>query len=129
MSNMPRLTISLVFASFALAALLASGPAAAAEDAKYQFMKATENRVWRLNTESGEITVCTLDGERLLCTTSSDAAMPTKKSYAEMQADKAEAQQQMAAQRKKDKDVEMKMFERFLAFFRELITMSQEKGS
>ncbi len=125
MSMMSRLTISLVLASFTIAA----APPVSADDAKFQFMKATENRVWRLNTESGEITVCTLGGERLLCTTSSDAAMPTKKSYAEMQADKAEAEKQMAAQRQKDKDVEMKMFERFLAFFRELITMSQEKGS
>lgn len=125
MSVLSRFLMSLIVATFAFS----MAPVGAAENAKFQFMKATENRVWRLNTESGEITVCTLDGERLLCTTSADAAMPTKKSYAEMQAEKAEAEKQMAAQRQKDKEVEMKMFERFLAFFRELITMSQEKGS
>jgi hypothetical protein len=47
---------------------------------KYQIVKSTETRVWRLNKETGEIAVCDLDGANLVCTTSSDAAEVPKKS-------------------------------------------------
>lgn len=109
-----------------LAAVLSTGAPAIA-DGKYQFMKATESRVWRLNTDTGEITVCSLAGENLVCTTSSKAATPDAKTYAEMQKEKAEAEREWAAERKKREDTQMKIIDRFLAFFRELLTISREQ--
>jgi hypothetical protein len=53
----------------------------------YQIVKAENDRVWRLNRETGEIAVCTLVGEMLSCTTSTEAARPTAKTLAEREAD------------------------------------------
>jgi len=113
-----------------LVSVAAAGAAAApasADDGKYQLMKATEDRVWRRNEETGEIAVCTLKGERLLCTTSSEAARPPKKSYEQMRADKAAQEKALAEQRRKLDDQELKILERILAFFRELITITREQ--
>jgi len=104
---------------FVVVMALAAAPdfaLASSDDDRFQFMKATENRVWRLDKRSGEIAVCTLNGQRLVCTTSSDAAMPPKKSYAQVQAD---------ADQQHDKD--LAILERVFAFFRELITMAKEE--
>ena len=118
--------VRILFVLTLFAAALASAAPAFA-DGKYQFMKATESRVWRLNTETGEITVCSLAGENLVCTTSANAAKPDAKTYAEMQKDKAEAEREWAAERKKREDTQMKIIDRFLAFFRELLTISRER--
>jgi hypothetical protein len=117
-----------------LAAALAAGLVAAqtpaqADDGKYQLMKAKEDRVWRLNKETGEIAVCTLTGERLLCTTSSDAATPPKQSYDQMRADKAAQEKALAEERRKRENQELKILERILAFFRDLITMTREQDA
>lgn len=112
----------------ALAMLLGAGiwlstgaPAWAAD--KYEFMKATENRVWRLNKETGEVAVCTLEGERLICTTSKDAAMPPPKSYKQLKADEQK-------RRDKQHDQDLAILDRIFQFFKEMITMSknQETG-
>jgi len=104
---------------------VAARPAMAVE--KYQFMKATENRVWRLNKESGEITVCTLRGERLMCTKSSEAATPPPRSYAEIkaaeQAEKYKAREQRSQQDEKD----IQIITRILDFFKEMITMAKDQ--
>lgn len=95
-----------------LAALFAVPTARAADN--YQFMKATDDRVWRLNKETGEITVCTLKGERLICATSAQAASPPPRSYAEylerQQADRYKAEEKQKADDEKD----MRILTRFL---------------
>ncbi len=108
------------------AGILSAVPARAG-DGKYQLMKATENRVWRLNKETGEIAVCTLQGEQLLCATSLEAALPPKKSYDQMRAEKAAAERAAAEHRRKQEEVDIKILDRILAFFRELITLAKEQ--
>lgn len=49
----------------------------------YQIVKAENDRVWRLNRETGEIAVCTLGTEMLTCTTSSEAVRPRARTLAE----------------------------------------------
>ena len=54
-----------------LALLLMAGAANAElagskRDGVYQIVKATDSRVWRLNTQTGEIAVCSLEGESLV---------------------------------------------------------------
>lgn len=120
---------TLPVAALTIAGFAAVPAPASAADGKYQLMKATENRVWRLNKETGEIAVCTLSGERLVCTTSSDAATPPKKSYEQMRADKAAQEKALAEQRRKREDQDLAILERILAFFRELITMSREQNA
>jgi hypothetical protein len=117
------------FAAIVLAVLIGglttSSTAFAIE--KYQFMKATENRVWRLNKENGEISVCTLQGERLICTTSNAAATPPPRSYAEIKAAEQAAKAQAMTRREKREEKEMQMMDRIFAFFREMVAMSKDQ--
>lgn len=114
----------LAAAAVALWTCLSPAPAAAQEpktDGIYQILKATENRVWRLNTQTGEIAVCDLSGENLVCTTTSDAAAVPKKSYEQIEAERKaeqEAADQAAAERRAN---ELKFLDKILAFIRELI--------
>ena len=82
-SAMRLLLISLpVFVVF----FIATSAAPASEDepkgedgAIYQIVKATTDRVWRLNKQTGEVAVCSLKGDSLVCTTSIQAATPPTK--------------------------------------------------
>ena len=80
-----------------VAALFAAGAAAESHAGQtYQIIKATDSRVWRLNTETGEIAVCSLDGEQLICTSSAQAITPPAKSYAELAAERERLEQREA---------------------------------
>jgi hypothetical protein len=57
---------------------------------RYDIVRATENRIWRLDKETGEGAVCTLDAEHLVCISSEQAAIPPARSYAQLEADRAE---------------------------------------
>lgn len=113
--------------SVLVVALMLPGGLAGAETAEgkrdgiYQIVKATESRVWRLNTETGEIAVCELSGENLVCTSTSNAAEVPKKSYAEIEAERAEAQKAADAQRQAERERELKFLDKILALFRELL--------
>ncbi|MDP4795829.1 MAG: hypothetical protein NWR87_02860 [Rhodospirillales bacterium] len=93
----------------------------------YQIVKATENRVWRLNTQTGEIAVCDLSGQNLVCTSSSNAAEVPKKSYAEIEA----AKQAAAAEQQAKRDQDLKFLDKILALFREFLqtALGKSQGS
>lgn len=40
----------------------------------YEIVKATGDKVWRLDKQTGEISICTLDGTRLVCTPAEERA-------------------------------------------------------
>ena len=100
-------------------------------DGVYQIVKATENRVWRLNTETGEISVCDLSGENLICTTSANAAEVPAKSYAEIEAQRAAEAKQAKLDREAERERELQFLDNILALFRELLhtAMGKESGS
>ena len=107
-----------------LVACLSPGPnraRAAADRDVYQIVRATENRVWRLNKRTGEISVCTLERGNLVCTTSSKAITPPTRSYEQLEAEKrradAEAEKRREAKRAKD----LQFLDRVIAAFRILI--------
>lgn len=101
-----------------------SSPALAqsGDQGKYQIVKSTENRVWRLNKETGEIAVCDLDGANLVCTTSSDAAEVPKKTYEELEAAKAAAEKERKEERQAARQQELKMLDKAMALIREFIS-------
>jgi hypothetical protein len=111
--------------ALALAASGASAPRAqdggdaqpaAAPDGRYQIVEAGPNRVWRLDTHTGVVSVCTLEGDRLVCTTSSEAARPPKQSYEELQ---AERQQRAQA----ETEEKLAILDRMIGMFRDLVGM------
>ncbi len=100
---------------------VAASSAFADGSGKYQITKATADRVWRLNTETGEIAVCKLAGENLICTTTSDAAAVPKKSYDDILAEREAAEKAALAADAERRDRELKLLDKILAFFREMI--------
>ena len=96
---------------------------------KYQITKATGDRIWRLNTETGEIAVCKLEGENLICTTTSDAAAVPKKSYDQITAEREAAEKAAIAADAERRDRELKMLDKILAFFRELLATAMGQSS
>lgn len=113
----------LTAAVLAFGSILSAG--AHAQDTKtdgvYQIMKATETRVWRLNTQTGEIAVCDLSGENLVCTTTTDAAAVPKKSYEEIEAERKAEMEAADKKAAEDRARELKFLDKILAFIRELI--------
>lgn len=112
-------------------AILASTPAASqsSDDGKYQIVKSTENRVWRLNKETGEIAVCDLSGSNLVCTTSSDAASVPRKTYEQIEADKAAALETAEKQKQADREQELKMLDKAITLFREFLDTALGKDA
>lgn len=100
----------------------------ATRDGVYQIVKATDSRVWRLNTETGEIAVCSLEGENLVCTTSTDAADVPKKSYEQIEAERKAAEEAAKAKYEADRERELKFLDKILALFRELLATAMGKS-
>lgn len=97
-------------------------------DGIYQIVKATDSRVWRLNTQTGEIAVCSLDGENLVCTTTSDAADVPKKSYKQITAERKAEEQARQAEYEAQQERELKIIDKILALFRELLATAMGKS-
>ena len=98
----------------------------AADNTKFEIVKATEDRVWRLNKETGEIAVCTLDGEYLLCTTTSASVDAPQMSYEEWEKKKAIEAEQKAIESQEKKERTMAMFDKIIELFRSM--MASEVG-
>ena len=97
-------------------------------DGIYQIVKATDSRVWRLNTQTGEIAVCSLDGENLVCTTTSDDADVPKKSYEQIAAAREAEEQARQAEKQAQQERELKIIDKILALFRELLATAMGKS-
>ena len=86
----------------------------------YQIIKATDSRVWRLNTHTGEIAVCSLDGEQLICTSSVQAITPPALSYADLEAERQEQAQLEAQRRDAKRKRSLAMMNLMITAFRDL---------
>ena len=84
---MKNLSIGLALALATVLVQPLAAQEAKAEAGVYQILKAENDRVWRLNRETGEIAVCTLTGEMLTCTSSSEAVRPRARTLAEREAE------------------------------------------
>lgn len=117
-------TTTLTAIIFAVGATILSptpGIAQSTDAGKYQIVKSTENRVWRLDKETGEIAVCDLDGANLVCTTSSDAAEVPKKSYEELEAEKVAAAKAAEEKQQTERQQELKMLDKAITLLREFV--------
>jgi len=105
-------------------ALVSPAVASESEKGNFQIMKATADKVWRLNKLSGEISVCSLDGERLVCSSSTEAIRPPAVTYEEREAEK-----KRVAEERKAKSMEF--MDRALAAIRSLFeaSLDNEKGA
>lgn len=108
-------------------------PALAADKAEqaagnYQIVKATDNRVWRLNRQTGEIAVCTLDasGAALVCMNSNESVKPPIKDFAALEAARKAAANDVKAQRKEDLSRDLAFLDRMVESFKSIIKAAME---
>jgi len=92
------------------------------EAGNFQIMKATADKVWRLNRNSGEISVCSLDGERLVCTSSTEAIRPPSITYEERKAERKRLDDEQQAK-------DMEFLDRALAAIRSIFSASQNRAN
>lgn len=112
---------AIAFALIASAIFFLGHPATAAGDqANFEIMKATADKVWRLNKTTGEISVCTLAGEQLMCTSSTEAMKPPEMTYEERQ-----VENKRLAKENRAKDMEF--FDKALQAIRALFEASIER--
>lgn len=89
--------------------------------AVYEFMKATEDRVWRLNRQTGEISVCTLTRDTLLCSTSSGGAETPATTYEELQQREAADAAALQAKEAEERERALQMLDRMVEMFKEFV--------
>ena len=96
-------------------------------ESTFEFLKATENRVWPPNRQTGEIAVCTLERDALLCSTSSGAAETPATTYEELK--QREAAELAAAQEQEQQEREraMKLIDRMVEVFKEFTAEAPAK--
>jgi len=91
---------------------------AKADAPRYQIIKTEQDRTWRLDTKTGEITVCRLRGDRMIC---ANSAMATELPRATPQQLEAERRTQRQA-RREDRN---EMLDRFMNFFERIIKLAR----
>lgn len=100
---------------------------AATASGDYEIVKATAEKVWRLNRRTGEIAVCGMEGTRLVCAAAQETAGGKPLSAAEV-----EARRKLAAEEeKRRRDDEMKkdlaFMDRMIDLFREFMKAAMER--
>jgi hypothetical protein len=110
----------IVLCSALAAGLSFAGPAAVADSPKYQIMKADNERVWRLDTETGEIAVCQMENARMVCASSGGSIDKSKATADDLE--KARERERTAAREDKFATMDrlMMLFERFMKMVSEL---------
>ncbi|MBT5049486.1 MAG: hypothetical protein HOM58_13385 [Rhodospirillaceae bacterium] len=86
---------------------------------RFQIVKVENGRTWRLDTQTGEITVCRLYQDRMLCAKSTDAAELPKAIPDQL---KKEHQERRQAKREERNE----MLDRFMSFFERIIKFAQK---
>ena len=86
---------------------------------RYQIIKTEHGRTWRLDTKTGEITVCRLRDDRMICANSTLATQLPKVTPRQLEAERKEQRQARRADRNE-------MLDRFMGFFERIIKFAQK---
>lgn len=97
---------------------------------RYQIVKVEKDRTWRLDSETGRITLCRLDGDALICAESTEATRFPPMSPGDVAAAReAERQRQQEAddRRRQQKIAERNyIFDRFFALFDRILRFAEK---
>ena len=86
---------------------------------RYQIIKNEQGRTWRLDTQTGVITVCQLRNDRMFCANSTMATELPKATPKQLEAERKEKRQ---AWREESDE----MIDRFMGFFERIIKFAQK---
>jgi len=120
----------------ALVGLFALGFAAVATSAEadektasgdFEIVKATADKVWRLNRRTGEIAVCGMEGTRLVCAVAQETAAGKPLSAEELETRRKLAAE--AEQRRRDDEMkkDLAFMDRMITLFREFVKAAMER--
>lgn len=93
----------------------------------YEIVRATADRVWRLNRNTGEISVCTLEDVNLICTNSTEAMKPPAKTYEEREMERATTAAEAAKQREAKKARDLELIDKILESIKSLVKAASEQ--
>jgi hypothetical protein len=94
---------------------LAAAPApATGTPGRFQIVKTENGTAWRLDTVTGEITVCRLESDRMICAKSTEATELPK-------ATPEQLQKQRVDQKRERKAEKTEMIDRFFSFFERML--------
>ncbi len=91
-------------------------PAPAGQGGRYQIVRTENGSAWRLDTETGEITLCRAEADRMICAKSTAATELPKASPEQLAKERAEKRQQKKTERTEIMDRFFSFFERILRF-------------
>ena len=97
----------------------AGANASPAAPGRYQIVKTENGASWRLDTVTGEITVCRLEADRMICAKSTEATELPQVSAAELEKQRAEQR----AERRAEKT---EMFDKFFGFFERMLNFAEK---
>ncbi len=125
---------TLVPAALALVLSLGSFPAAAEEKpvaypggGDYEIVKATADKVWRLNKRTGEIAVCGIEDTRLICAVAQEATGGKALTAADLDARRTLAAEAEKRRREDDMKKDMAFMDRMIELFREVAKAAMER--
>ncbi len=117
----------------ALAVALTAAPAladansAAAGTGNYEIVKATADKVWRLNRRTGEIAVCGMEGTRLVCAVAQEIAGGKTLSAEELEARRKLVTEADKRQREDEMKKDLAFMDRMIDLFREFMKAAMER--
>ena len=87
---------------------------------RFQIVKVENGRTWRLDTQTGEITVCHLRRDRMFCARSTEATELPKATPDQLKKQDKERRQAKREERNE-------MLDRFMSFFERIIKYAQKQ--
>ncbi len=102
---------------------LAAAPAPAnpvpAIPGRYQLVKTENGTAWRLDTVTGEITVCRMESDRMICAKSTEATELPKATPEQLEKQRLDERRERRAEK-------TEMFDKFFAFFERILRFADK---
>jgi hypothetical protein len=103
---------------------LAAAPAPAPDPTtgtpgRFQIVKTENGTAWRLDTVTGEITVCRLESDRMICAKSTEATELPKATPEQLEKQRVERKQERKAEK-------TEMLDKFFSFFERMMRFAQQ---
>ena len=86
---------------------------------RFQIVKTENGTAWRLDTVTGEITVCRLESDRMICAKSTEATELPKATPEQLQKQRVEEKRERKAEK-------TEMIDKFFSFFERMMRFAQQ---
>ena len=102
-------------------------PVAYPASGDYEIIKATADRVWRLNKRTGEIAACAVEGTQLVCAVAQETTGGKKLTPEDMEARRKLAAEADRRRREDEMKKDLAFMDRMIELFREFMKAAAER--